>query len=215
ARKGHVRQDVLLGFPEHLCSLRKALFQAVSHVRQLRVGRRLVGLRKDGAHKGRNHLLGILRNLRQQVAHEVDPAPLPARAAQYLADVLLQPLVRVADDQQHVLQAAPDQTAQKLRPEGPVFAQATSKPSTSRSPVSLTPTATTSAMLSTRPPSRTLMYLASSHRYGYRPVSGRFRNSCTISSSSAHTRETSLLLMPVMPKACTSSSTLRVLTPRM
>src|SRR5690606_2023503 len=34
ARKGHVRQDVLLGFPEHLCSLRKALFQAVSHVRQ-------------------------------------------------------------------------------------------------------------------------------------------------------------------------------------
>ncbi len=33
------------------------------------------------------------------------------------------------------------------------------------------------------------------------------------SSSSAQIRETSLLLMPTTPRACTSSSTFRVLTP--
>jgi hypothetical protein len=39
----------------------------------------------------------------------------------------------------------------------------------SRRPVSWTPCAITSALLTTRPPSRTFSTLASSHSYGYRP----------------------------------------------
>src|SRR5690606_41972672 len=49
---------------------------------------------------------------------------------------------------------------------GPSSVSPTSKPRTSRSPELVTPTATTRAMLSTRPLSRTLMYLASNHTYG-------------------------------------------------
>src|SRR5690554_2524481 len=66
--------------------------------------------------------------------------------------------------------AAGHQRRTKLRrnsvQKGPSSVNPTSRPSTSRSPASVTPTATTKAIFRTRPPSRTLTYLASSHRYG-------------------------------------------------
>jgi hypothetical protein len=55
--------------------------------------------------------------------------------------------------------------------------------------------------------------IASIHRYGHEPSIGRLRKACTRSSISAHSRETWLLEMPVMPIALTRSSTDRVETP--
>ena len=47
-----------------------------------------------------------------------------------------------------------------------------------RSPVRETPVATSAAMLTTRPASRTLRYVASSHRYGYRSPGERAAPEC-------------------------------------
>ncbi len=89
-----------------------------------------------------------------------------------------------------------------------------SSPSTRRSPLIATPTATSAAIDTTRPASRTLRYVASSHRYGYAvSASGRLRNASTSASSAAQIRDTSLLLMPSMPRARTRSSTRLVDTP--
>ena len=83
-----------------------------------------------------------------------------------------------------------------------------------RSPVRATPVATRAAIDTTRPASRTLRYVASSHRYGYRsPASERVRNAATSASRPVHIRLTSLLLIPAIPSERTRSSTRRVETP--
>jgi hypothetical protein len=58
-----------------------------------------VGLGEDGADRGGDHLLVALRDDREHVAHEVDPAPLPAGADQDRGDRGLQAGVGIADDQ--------------------------------------------------------------------------------------------------------------------
>jgi hypothetical protein len=74
--------------------------------------------------------------------------------------------------------------------------------------------ATSAAVLTTRPTSRTLMISASSHTNTYGPASnGRLRQAATSSSSSAQTRETWDLDRLVMPMAWAMSSTRRVETP--
>ena len=53
----------------------------------------------------------------ERLAEEVDAAALPG-AAEHLPDRLLQPGVRVGDDQLHAAQAALDEAAQEAAPEG-------------------------------------------------------------------------------------------------
>ncbi len=91
----------------------------------------------------------------------------------------------------------------------------TAMPSTSRRPRSLTATAMVTATGTMRPASRIFTQVASSHRYGQSPSSGRSRKSRILPSISPHSRDTRLLEMPDMPIACTGSSTERVDTPLM
>jgi len=65
-----------------------------------------------------------------------------------------------------------------------------------------------------RPAVPDLEVVASSHRYGHSPSSGRSRKAFTRSSMSLHSFETWLFEMLDRPIACTSSSTRRVDTPR-
>jgi hypothetical protein len=76
-----------------------------------------------------------------------------------------------------------------------------------------TPTAIITATETIRPAWRDFRYVASIHRYGQAPSMGRVRKAFTRSSISSHSRLTWLLEMPVIPKAFTNSSTLRVETP--
>ena len=89
----------------------------------------------------------------------------------------------------------------------------TSTPSTCRSPSLVTPTATTVAWLITRPSTRTLWYVASTHRYRCPPVNGRVRNAATTGSSAPQIRDTSDFEIPSTPRALTRASTFRVETP--
>jgi len=57
------------------------------------------------------------RDLREHVAHEVHPAALPAGAGEHGGDGLLQPLVRVGDDQARALEPPGHPSAQERRPE--------------------------------------------------------------------------------------------------
>lgn len=64
-----------------------------------------------------------------------------------------------------------------------------------------------------RPPSRTFRWVASSHRYGHAPESGRVRKAFTRSSMSLHSLDTLDFDMPDSLIACARSSTRRVETP--
>src|SRR5690606_2385675 len=83
---------------------------------------------------------------RQQVAHGVDPAPLPGRSLEDPADSLSQPGVSVGDDQTHPGQAPVTEVAQELGPKRLVFGIATSTPRTSRYPSARSPVAITTAL---------------------------------------------------------------------
>jgi hypothetical protein len=87
-------------------------------------------------------------------------------------------------------------------------------PRISRNPSALTPVATMTAILITRPPSRTFIVSASAATNVYGPSSsGRSRKSRTSSSRSLAITDTCDLDRPVMPSDCTSRSILRVDTP--
>ncbi len=77
----------------------------------------------------------------------------------------------------------------------------TATPKTSRIPSVVTPTAIITATETMRPACRTFTYVASIHRYGQSPSSGRLRNAPTRSSMSPHNRDTWLFEIPVMPIA--------------
>ena len=126
-----------------------------------------------------------------------------------------QPPVVVADNQPDTAEATLDQPAEKPGQALPSsLPAASSSPSTRRSPVAATPVATSAAIEVTRPASRTLTYVASSHRYGYdSSASERLRKASTSVSSAAQIRLTSLLNIEAIPSASTRSSTRRVLTP--
>jgi hypothetical protein len=87
-------------------------------------------------------------------------------------------------------------------------------PGISRNPSALTPVATMTAILITRPPSRTFIVNASAATNVYGPASsGRSRKSRTSSSRSRAITLTWDFDKPVMPRDCTSRSIRRVLTP--
>jgi len=96
----------------------------------------------------------------EDVAHEVDSAPLPGGADQHRGDRGLQPGVGVADHQLDPAQAAGLQAAQERGPERPVLAVAdpvlSSNPRTSRRPSAVTPVAITTAWDTTRRLTRAL-----------------------------------------------------------
>ena len=90
----------------------------------------------------------------------------------------------------------------------------TSRPSTSRLPLALTPVAITTTTLTMRPPSRTFIVSPSTHTYVYGPASsGRVRNASTVTSRLLAISDTWLLEIPSMPNVLTMSSTRRVDTP--
>jgi hypothetical protein len=94
----------------------------------------------------------------------VHSAALPGRPDQNFGDRLLEPEVTVRGDQADTAQAAADQLPQEAPPELEILGRPTSTPSTSRSPVLLTPVAISTAMEITRPFSRTFSKVASSIR---------------------------------------------------
>lgn len=85
---------------------------------------------------------GAPRHRREQIAHEMDPTPLPRRSAEDGGDRLLEALLRIRRYQPHAaappLDHAAEEAVQKARfSDGP-----TSMPRTCRSSSLLTPTAT-------------------------------------------------------------------------
>lgn len=93
-------------------------------------------------------------------------------------------------------------------------AVATCMPSISRYPSALTPVASSTEHVTTRPPSRTVIVSASHDTKAYPPgSSGRFLKSATMSSSSSAMRETCDFDMLAIPNVATRSFILRVETP--
>lgn len=106
-------------------------------------------------------------------------------------------------------------SAKKVFHAGPVSAVATFTPRTSRCPSALTPVATSTAALITRPASRTFIVNASAATNVNGPASSRrrVRNAPTWASRSAAIRETCDFDKLVIPKDWTSLSIRRVETP--
>ena len=136
--------------------------------------RALVGLLEDEPDGRGDHAPGAARDEVLGVAGEVHPAALPGRAEELLADRLDQPRMVVADDEPDAREAALDEArmnagqaepsslpGRQLEAQHPPLAAVA------------TPAATSAAIDTTRPPSRTLTYVASSHRYGYAVVAQR------------------------------------------
>ena len=73
-------------------------------------------LDEGGANQRSDYLVLAPRYVRQGVSHEMHAAALPART-QHLRHRLLQPLVRVGDDQVNAGEPAPVEAAQELSPE--------------------------------------------------------------------------------------------------
>ena len=135
------------------------------------------GLGEDGADGRGDHLRVALADPGQGVAHEVDPAPLPAGAGEHCRCGVGEAAVAVADDQLDAREAAVTQPAQEVRPERrprkrgytQVSLSRTSQPSTSRLGVPPrsggssveTPVAMTTAWDTTQWVMRALQYVAS------------------------------------------------------
>ena len=107
----------------------------------------------------------IAARVTEAVSEEVHGAALPA-AAQDLGDRGLQASVGVGDRQLDADQPARDEPAQKVGPERLGLGLADVDREDLAGPLSCTPCAITSALLTTRPPSRTFSTLASRNRYG-------------------------------------------------
>ena len=106
--------------------------------------------RDHAPRRARHEVLGVAR--------EVHPAALPARAQQLLADRLDEPGMVVADDQAHAVQATLDERADEARPGGALVV-ARRQLEAQHPPLAghgATPVATSAAMDTTRPCSRTL-----------------------------------------------------------
>ena len=94
--------------------------------------------------------LGTLANTSLK---EVDPTALPGRAQHHRGDGAFEALMGVGDDQAHAGQAPRAQAAQEGGPNAPDSESPTARPRTSRSPLLLTPVATTTASDTTWAPS--------------------------------------------------------------
>ena len=86
-----VGQDVLGGLLQQLGRGGEPGMEPLGDPPQLGHRRDVVGLGEDGPHDGGHRSLGALGHRGQQVANEMDPAPLPGGAVQDLGDGSLQP----------------------------------------------------------------------------------------------------------------------------
>jgi hypothetical protein len=138
-----------------------------------------VGLLEDGAHERRVDAVGELENPGQQLAHDVGEAALPGRAGQAGRDGALEAAVSsetTSCTPDRPRATSPRRNAVQPAPSSVVI---TSIPSVSRCPA-LIPTASTTATLTKRPRSRTLIVSASVHTYVQGPASsGRLRHAST------------------------------------
>ena len=80
-----------------------------------------VGLGEDRPDGGRHHLGLGPGHLGQDVAHEVDPAPLPGRPDEDLGDGGFEPEVVIGDDELDTAEAPGAQALEKGGPKGPVL----------------------------------------------------------------------------------------------
>ena len=101
---------------EQLGDRREARLERVDDLTELLAGRTLVGLLEDRPDGRGDHAPRRARHEILGVAGEVDPAALPARAQELLADGLDQARVVVADDQAHAVEAAVDERTDERRP---------------------------------------------------------------------------------------------------
>jgi len=174
-----------------------------------------IGLGEDRAGRRGHHLGVALRDLREDVAQEVHPAPLPGRAEQDCGDGLFEPGVGIGDDQLYPAEPTRLQRAQERGPERAVLAVADGEPE------DLAP----AVGPDTGGDHDRLGHHAVVHpRLAIGRVqedvgdccsaSERPRNAPTSTSRSAQILLTSLLEIPVSaPSALTRSSTFRVDTP--
>ncbi len=158
-----VREHVLGRVLQELRGLREALVKHPGHVVELIHGGGVVGLDEDGAHDRGHRILGLLGNGRERVPHEVRPTSLPGRACKDLGDRLAQALVGIGDDQPDTPQTTLHERSQERGPELVVLRRTRLRTKDGALPVALTPIATTVATEITRPASRTLWNVASSH----------------------------------------------------
>lgn len=163
-----------------------------------------VGLGEDRPDKRGDEARHGLRDAGQQVAREVGAAALPGGAGESCGDCLFEALTGVRGDELDAGESAADQAAQESQP-APSSVVRTSLPRTSRCPSLLTAVPTTTAALTTRPPSRHLTARASSHRDRYGPLcNGRHRKASTAASSVLAISGTCDLEIPDNPMAWTS-----------
>ena len=145
-----------MGVAEHLRDLGELLAEHRRDDLELLVDVLGVGLGEDRADRGGDHLGVALRDDREHVAHEVDPAALPGGADEHRGDRGLQPGVGIGDDQLDPAEAAGLQPRRNAVQNAPSSESPTSKPRTSRRPSAVTPVATTTAWDTTRRLTRAL-----------------------------------------------------------
>ena len=104
---GEVRErgQVGLGLEEHLGDGGKLAGEHVGDEVDVRADLSLAGLGEDRADRRGDHLVVAFADLGQDVAHEVDPAALPAAALEDGPDGVDQAAVGVADDELDAVQA--------------------------------------------------------------------------------------------------------------
>lgn len=116
---GHreVREQVSLGREQGLGGLGKRRRQPFDDRAQLGVGRGGVGLSEDRPAERRDHGLGGLGHVGQDVPQDVHPTALPGRAEERRGDGLAQADVGVGGDEHDARQAAGHERTQERRPE--------------------------------------------------------------------------------------------------
>ena len=121
--EAHIRENIVLGIGQETSRLRKAALQMVHHPGQFGPGRVQIRLGKDRAHESRDHRLGVLRNVHQEVAHKVHATPLPTRSLENLANRGLEADMGVAHDQLDSTETPGHAISQKRGPEGGLFTE--------------------------------------------------------------------------------------------
>jgi len=116
-------------------------------------------------------------------------AALPARV-KHLRDRRFQPEVGVGDHKLDPAQTASSEITQELEPERLGFARADRQAHDFPYAIGVYGDGDYHRNRHMRPAWRTFTYVASIHRYGQSPSSGRVRNAFTRSSIAAHNRDT-------------------------
>src|SRR5262245_50614795 len=187
--------------------------QLIGNVAQHRAGLGAIRLQERLPQRRRHHALLGLRDIGESVAHPMHAAARCQVAPNTRRIAAFRP--SWASEITNLIQRKPRRAMlfrkldQKVSAsEGPICS-----PTISRRPSVLAATAIIAATETMRPPSRCFRYVASSHRYGHSPASGRSATGLPRASISLQSLETCDLLIPDRPIACTRSSTRRVDTP--